>query len=93
MHSILNLANLSPAILTTQAPDSDADLWFVVAQGLLGILLLIGGWVINRLISQVTRLADRIDQFDKEHTARHNAMLVELTRVKSRVKHLEDSNA
>ncbi|NQU47011.1 MAG: hypothetical protein HQ519_00045 [Planctomycetes bacterium] len=51
-----------------QAPQTPTDFWFLVAQGLLGILLLSGGWLISYLVRQIKSLAETVSNIDSHHT-------------------------
>ena len=80
--------HLSFALATfNQAPDTSADLWFVVAQGLLALLLVVAGWVFSRLAAQVSRLADRVDQLEKESLKRQHEMQLEIATLTQRLEH------
>ena len=88
----LNLLALSSSAPIQQAPQTSADLWFFVTQGLLGLLLLIGVKAVTGLVRQVERLTKRMDQFEKDSIDRHHDNQVELLKLKNRLASLEEKH-
>ena len=78
-------------MLSFQAPTTDTDFWFVVAQVLLAVLITVGGYIINRALREVSRLAERIDQVDRESTERTHQLQLEMVSVARRLENLEQS--
>lgn len=66
-------------------PLEDAEFWFALVQGLLALLLVICGWVFTRLITQVARLAEKLNDLERATMERHHQMQLEIERVQARL--------
>lgn len=51
-----------------QAPKNRSDFWFMVAQGLSGLILVAGGWIISALVTEVDSLAEKVSEIDAHQT-------------------------